>query len=177
MDMFLRFREIVGNRGFLRKSLSFICFVCVRVYRLICPLFVGMEMTVWGEFANTQGVSQTWLVREDDGELLWFATLVNLLDYPDHIASAVCFTEEVSGDAVVLADGSRYVICDPTYIGAPVGRCMDSYKNVSPDVIFWMLNIIIFVIRTFFQSGIAICVYQNCVFLQGEQCNLFVNIV
>ena len=37
---------------------------------------------------------------------------------------------------VVLADGSRYVICDPTYIGAPVGRCMDSYKNVSPDVIF-----------------------------------------
>ena len=44
--MFLRFREIVGNRGFLRKSLSFICFVCVRVYRLICPLFVGMKMTV-----------------------------------------------------------------------------------------------------------------------------------
>lgn len=73
-----------------------------------------------------------------------YATLVKdllglkvvLLDYPDHIASAVCFTEKVPGDAVVLADGSRYVICDPTYIGAPVGRCMDSYKNVSPDVIF-----------------------------------------
>ena len=73
-----------------------------------------------------------------------YATLVKdllglevvLLDYPDHIASAVRFTEEVSGDAVVLADGTRYVVCDPTYIGAPVGRCMDAYKNVRPNIIF-----------------------------------------
>lgn len=59
-----------------------------------------------------------------------------LLDYPDHIASAVRFTEEVSGDAVVLSDGTRYVICDPTYIGAPVGSSMEQYKTVGPQVIF-----------------------------------------
>ena len=59
-----------------------------------------------------------------------------LLDYPNHIASAVRFTEEVPGDAVVLADGTRYVVCDPTYIGAPVGSCMDQYKTVGPQVIF-----------------------------------------
>lgn len=73
-----------------------------------------------------------------------YATLVKdllgldviLLDYPNHIASAVRFTEEVAGDAVVLADGTRYVVCDPTYIGAPVGSCMEQYKNVGPQVIF-----------------------------------------
>lgn len=72
-----------------------------------------------------------------------YATLVKdllgldaiLLDYPNHIASAVHFTENVSGDAVVL-EGTRYVVCDPTYIGAPVGSCMEQYKTVGPQVIF-----------------------------------------
>lgn len=71
-----------------------------------------------------------------------YATLVKdllgldavLLDYPNHIASAVHFTEDVSGDNVVL-DNIKYVICDPTYIGAPVGACMDQYKTVSPEII------------------------------------------
>lgn len=71
-----------------------------------------------------------------------YATLVKdllgldvvLLDYPNHIASAVHFTEDVPGDNVVL-DNTKYVICDPTYIGAPVGACMDQYKTVSPEII------------------------------------------
>ena len=58
-----------------------------------------------------------------------------LLDYPNHIASAVCFTEDIAGDYVVLDDGRKYLICDPTYIGAPIGACMDQYKNVSPEII------------------------------------------
>lgn len=57
-----------------------------------------------------------------------------LLDYPNHIASAVCFDEDIPGDYVRL-DGKKYLICDPTYIGAPIGRCMDNYKNVSPQII------------------------------------------
>lgn len=57
-----------------------------------------------------------------------------LLDYPNHIASAVRFTESVSGDYITL-DGHKFVICDPTYIGAPVGVCMDQYKNVAPEII------------------------------------------
>lgn len=67
-------------------------------------------------------------------DLLGLETI--LLDYPNHIASAVRFTEDVPGDAVVLADGTRYVVCDPTYIGAPVGSCMEQYKAVGPQVIF-----------------------------------------
>lgn len=72
-----------------------------------------------------------------------YATLVKellgldavLLDYPNHIAAAVRFVEEVSGDYIQLKDGDKYVICDPTYIGAPVGVCMEQYKNVAPEVI------------------------------------------
>ncbi len=48
---------------------------------------------------------------------------VVLLDYPGHIATAVCFTEDVQGDSYLI-DGERYVVCDPTYINAPVGRSM-----------------------------------------------------
>lgn len=58
-----------------------------------------------------------------------------LLDYPNHIASAVRFSEEITGDYVVLDDGSKYLICDPTYIGAPIGMCMDQYKQVAPEII------------------------------------------
>lgn len=57
-----------------------------------------------------------------------------LVDYPNHIASAVRFTETIPGDNVVLEDGS-YLICDPTYIGAPIGVCMDQFKNVAPEII------------------------------------------
>lgn len=58
-----------------------------------------------------------------------------LLDYPDHIASAVRFTEEIPGDYVVLENGEKYLICDPTYIGASIGTCMEQYKEVAPIII------------------------------------------
>ena len=41
MNVRLRFREAAGRRQFRKEFLPFICFVCVRVYRLICPLFFG----------------------------------------------------------------------------------------------------------------------------------------
>lgn len=59
-----------------------------------------------------------------------------LLDYPNHIAAAVRFTEKISGDSILLEDGTEYLICDPTYIGAPIGTCMKNYKNVVPKVIY-----------------------------------------
>ena len=59
---------------------------------------------------------------------------VVLLDYPDHIATAVCFKEDVPGDHFTY-DGKRYVICDPTYIGASVGMTMESYLDVEFKVL------------------------------------------
>lgn len=58
---------------------------------------------------------------------------VVLLHYPNHLCTAVKFNKQVNGDYVVI-DGSRYVICDPTYIGASVGSCMPKYKSVKATI-------------------------------------------
>ena len=57
-----------------------------------------------------------------------------LVYYPGHLAAAVCFNEEVSGDAIMLG-GRRFVIADPTFIGASVGRTMSGMDNKTAQVI------------------------------------------
>lgn len=61
---------------------------------------------------------------------------VVLLDYPNHIATAVCFTERVEGD-YILVNGKKYVICDPTYIGASIGMAMPQFKSVAAKVLMY----------------------------------------
>ncbi len=56
------------------------------------------------------------------------------LDYPGHIATAVKFRSNINGDSVQY-NGSRYVICDPTYINADAGMAMPEFKTVTPTVI------------------------------------------
>lgn len=48
---------------------------------------------------------------------------VALIYYPGHLATAVCFDGDVNGDAMTVG-GRRFTVCDPTYIGAPVGAQM-----------------------------------------------------
>lgn len=57
-----------------------------------------------------------------------------LVYYPGHLASAVCLKQQVNGDYISL-DGDVYTICDPTYIGAPVGITMPEMDNRSAKVI------------------------------------------
>lgn len=59
---------------------------------------------------------------------------VVLLYYPGHLATAVAFSEEVYGDYLVY-DNQRYIVCDPTYIGAPVGRTMPNMNNQEAQII------------------------------------------
>lgn len=59
---------------------------------------------------------------------------VVLLDYPNHIATAVRFNENINGD-YVMVNGQKYTVCDPTYIGANIGMTMPTYKNVSAKVL------------------------------------------
>ena len=60
---------------------------------------------------------------------------VVLLDYPDHVAAAVRFTEpEAEGDAVIY-NGRKYIVCDPTYFGAGVGRTMPGYEDQSMEIV------------------------------------------
>lgn len=53
---------------------------------------------------------------------------VVLLNYPNHLATAVKFEQDVCGDHIIL-EGDKYVVCDPTYIGANVGEAMPSCCN------------------------------------------------
>ncbi len=57
-----------------------------------------------------------------------------LIYYPGHLASAVCFNQQVNGD-YISQNGSKFIVCDPTYIGAPVGVTMPNMDNKSANVI------------------------------------------
>lgn len=57
-----------------------------------------------------------------------------LIYYPGHLASAVCFTEQVNGDYITL-NNKKYIVSDPTYINAPVGRTMPGMDNITAKVI------------------------------------------
>lgn len=59
---------------------------------------------------------------------------VLLIYYPGHLATAVNFTEPVTGDYISL-EGRKFVVCDPTYIGAPVGTTMPNMDNGAAKVI------------------------------------------
>lgn len=48
---------------------------------------------------------------------------VALIYYPGHLATAIYFDQEVEGDAMIIG-GRKFIVCDPTYIGAPVGAQM-----------------------------------------------------
>ena len=59
---------------------------------------------------------------------------VVLLHYPGHLATAVCFDADVSGDYMSI-DGKRYIVCDPTYINADIGQAMPQFKYTVAKVI------------------------------------------
>jgi len=59
---------------------------------------------------------------------------VVLLDYPSHIATAVHFTTPVQGDYFDL-NGEKYVVCDPTFIGASIGKTMTSMRGLKANII------------------------------------------
>ncbi len=71
-----------------------------------------------------------------------FSTLVrNILGlevigliFPNHLATAVKTKGEVQGD-FIEHNGEKYIICDPTYIGADVGMCMPKFKNAQIELV------------------------------------------
>ena len=53
---------------------------------------------------------------------------VALIYYPGHLATAVCFNEEVQGDYLTI-DNRRFIVCDPTYINASIGESMPTVDS------------------------------------------------
>ena len=61
---------------------------------------------------------------------------VVLLYYPGlHLATAVHFENPNTQGDYVLVDGQKYLICDPTYIGASLGMGMPDLMKVSIEVV------------------------------------------
>ena len=61
-----------------------------------------------------------------------------LVYYPGHLASAVQFTDSdaiAKGGDYINVNGSKFIIADPTYIGATVGATMPDMDNASAKVI------------------------------------------
>lgn len=54
--------------------------------------------------------------------------------YPGHLATAVAFNEDVSGDWLTYK-GRKYIVCDPTFINAAVGRTMPGCDNQLAQII------------------------------------------
>ena len=54
------------------------------------------------------------------------------LHYPNHLATAVEFKSNVKGESIEYQN-RRYIVCDPTYIGASVGQAMPDFRG-SRDV-------------------------------------------
>lgn len=60
---------------------------------------------------------------------------VVLLDYPGHVATAVCMDNEEVKGTYVLLKGKKYLVCDPTYINAKAGQIMPSCRKKRPEII------------------------------------------
>lgn len=68
----------------------------------------------------------SWLVLKITG------TRVIGLVYPGHMTTAVALNSVKANYATVDYQGNRFVIADPTYIGATVGMAMPTYEKLKP---------------------------------------------
>lgn len=59
---------------------------------------------------------------------------VVLLYYPGHLATAVNFHQDVRGDHLMIK-GRKFIVCVPTYIGAPIGATMPGMSNKTAKII------------------------------------------
>lgn len=64
-------------------------------------------------------------------QLLGFEVV--LLEYSNHIATAVRLNKSVEGDYINI-NRAKYIICDPTYLYSTAGRLMPKYKEEKPKV-------------------------------------------
>ncbi len=59
---------------------------------------------------------------------------VQFVRFPGHECTAVHFTDCLTRGNGYYYGGDFYLICDPTYIGATIGKCMPKYTAMRPEV-------------------------------------------
>ena len=62
---------------------------------------------------------------------------VVLLEYEDHVASAILVKENLKGDYVKIG-AEKYYVCDPSYLNAKIGMTIPQYRNRPAKV--WILE-------------------------------------
>ena len=94
------------------------------------PFFIEENFYYPASDCEDRSILFAYLVKQ-----LWGKEVI-LLDYPGHVATAVCVDEamKIKGAYVALKE-KRYVICDPTYVNAEVGRVMPSCRTKRAKVI------------------------------------------
>ncbi|MDY3070333.1 MAG: hypothetical protein SOR57_11945 [Parabacteroides sp.] len=60
---------------------------------------------------------------------------VALVNYPNHIAAAVCFPKSMKAETQYHWGNETYTLCDPTYLGAGIGECMPQFLGKKPKLI------------------------------------------
>ena len=106
------------------------------------------------EEASTEAAAETETTEEAETELVSTADLpssvqelngkeygenadyISLYDkYGKQISIADVTEDETTGLAYLNVDGKKFVVCDPTYIGAPIGATMPEMDNSTAKVI------------------------------------------
>lgn len=92
--------------------------------------FFFPEETLFYPYSDCEdrAVYFAWLVRN----------LLNMevvgLKYSGHVATAVNIPGQQKGDYLMF-EGKKFIVADPTYIGAPAGLTMSKYVNEKPEII------------------------------------------
>lgn len=92
------------------------------------PLFVEESFYYGANNCKDRVLLLSWIVKD------LFGLDVVMLCYEGHVACGIEFPEEVLGDSFSY-QGKKYVMCDPTYIGAPIGATMPQFRGVAPSII------------------------------------------
>ncbi len=92
------------------------------------PLFVEESFYYGSNNCKDRVLIFSWIVKD----LLGLDVV--LFRYQGHVSCGVHLPADVKGDSFTF-EGKRYVMCDPTYIGAPIGATMTKYRGVQPEIV------------------------------------------
>ncbi len=92
------------------------------------PLFVEESFFYGANNCKDRVLVFAWMLKD----LLGLDAV--MFSYKGHVSCGVALPEDVKGDSFTY-EGVRYVMCDPTYIGAPIGATMPKYRGVEPHIV------------------------------------------
>lgn len=104
----------------------------------------GYDSQIWG-YDRAFFPDETWYYPYSDCEdhAIHFSRMVRdilrlrvvLVVYPNHLATAVHFTDGSATGDYIMIGSEKWIVCDPTIFYAPIGRTMSGQDNASATVL------------------------------------------